>query len=222
MVYIPTTQLAQAGAAEVDPIEAMFGTPNTAFEFQTSSLVGLTALSPTPDVENSDTTVPDCYYAQDNATSIAWCGRYVAAPAAPFTAIAKVQDDNVRNDFNGSIIFIGEATPGVMEVMEHGGTERQFKAERFSSPTAFDSAFGTTENNIDPPLYLSIRVNTSTNVDYAGSCGGSVWLPIQLARNPAITIGSVGIAMKSENASGSASAFDFLRIWNSGLSLPGV
>ena len=220
----PGTWTAISGAAAaVDPVQELFGTPTgSAFEFATSSLAGLTALSPTPDVENADTSVPDAYFVQDNLGTTAWCGRYLAAPAAPFTVITKILDDTVRADFNGAAVFIGEATPGVMELIQHTSLVRDIKSERFTNPTTFSSTLASTTDDREPPLWLALRVNSATSVDYLYSSGGWVWVALTAARNPAITIASVGIAGKSENTGGSAAAFEFLRVWTSALTFPAV
>lgn len=47
--------------AKHDPTLDLFGTPDTAFEFDTSSLAGLTAMG-TPDIEDANTTVPHHYF----------------------------------------------------------------------------------------------------------------------------------------------------------------
>lgn len=207
-------------SAHPDPIPLMFGTPDTAFEFDTSSLTGLTALSPTPDVEDADTTVPHHYYVQDNASGIAWCGRSLSPPATPYTAITKVYG-NWSADWNTAGLFIGEATPGNMDIIWAGSNTRHIRAERHT-PTSFGTSFATISGNTGvEEVYLAIKVNASNDVDFLFSRTGKIWRKVTDGRNPSITIGSVGIAGKSENSNGSAHAFDYLRIWESALTFPG-
>jgi hypothetical protein len=208
------------GAAE-DPIADVFGAPTTAFEFNTSSLTGLTAFSPTPDSEDANTTIPGHYYVKDNAAGVARCGRYASAPAAPFTAITKISDANVRLDYTQTALSIGEATPGTMNYIQWATAARKLEVE-VGTPTAFTSAIANALSDIQSPLYLAILVNSSTDVDFLYSYGGRIWAYLVEARNPAFTIGSVGIHVASNSTSGGAAAFDFLRIWNSAKAFPGV
>jgi hypothetical protein len=222
---ITVAQLGAALGGAVDPVEEILGAPDTAFEFETTSLSGLTALSPTPDVENADTTVPGHYYIQDNATGVACVGRYVSA-TSPFTAVTRLTGCPIGNEWNAAGVFIGVATPGVMESAEYtmAGASRGITAARYTSPTAFGSNLGPLANSTSSqtPLYLGIRVNSGTSVDYLVSWDGYVWVKIRATRDPAITIASAGIFMKAESAAGLGAAFDYLRIWNSAKTFPGV
>lgn len=209
------------GGGVEDPIESVYGTPDTQFEFDSSSLTGLTALSNTPDVEDADTSVPSGYYVQDNASGLAWCGRYITPPTTPYTAIAKIMAGNMRNNHNRMCLFIGEATPGAMDVFAWGANDRNVVLER-QTPTSHSASVATGEDRLVPPLWLAIRVNSASNVDFICSWDGRIWNAVVTGRNPSITIGSLGIAVKSENASGAAGAFDYLRVWESALSFLGV
>lgn len=210
------------GGGAVDSVADMFGTPDTAFEFGSSSLSGLTALSPTPDVEAAHTIVPGHYFVQDNASSLAWCGRYAAAPSAPFTAITKISDGNMRADHHRAALFIGQSTPGTMDCLEWGASGRTVALETFT-PTSYSGTVASGSIFERTPVYLAIVVNSSTDVDYLRSYDGYIWRWVAEARNPGITIGSVGIAMKHENGSEhSAAAFDYLRIWTSAKTFRGV
>jgi len=200
----------------------VFGAPDTAHEFGSSSLAGLTALSPTPDTESAHTTVPGHLYYMDNASGTAWCGRYIAAPAAPFTAITLISGGNMRANHNRAALFIGVGTPGDMDLLEWGASGRTVALERFSTPTTYGSTITAGTIFERPPVYLAIRVNSATDVDYLRSWDGRIWQEVTAARNPSITIGSVGLAFKSENAADAAAAFDYLRVWNSAKSFPGV
>lgn len=213
---------AGGGGAADDPIADVFGAADTAYEFDSTSLTGLTAMG-TPDAENAHTTVPGHYYVKESGSGYSWCGRYAATPSAPFTAIAKLSDVNPVANYNGACMFLGVATPGNMDALIYAfNVSRSLNLERVT-PTAFGSSIATGPTNQEPPIYLGIVVNSSTDVDYLWSFGGRVWRYISEARNPGITIGSVGIAVKSENATWSAAAaFDFLRIWNSAKTFPGI
>lgn len=209
------------GGAGDDPIADVFGTPTTAFEFDTTSLTGLTAYSPTPDVVDIDTTIPGHLYIKDNAAGVARCGYYASAPTAPFTAICKVSDGNVRSDYHQIGLAIGQATPGTMNSIQWSTAARKVETE-VQTPTGFTSALANALSDIQTPLYLAILVNSSTDVDFLYSYGGRIWAYLTEARNPSITIGSVGVWFASNNANGGAAAFDFLRIWDSAKTFPGV
>ncbi len=212
---------ATGGGGGDDPIADVFGTPTTAFEFDTTSLTGLTAYSPTPDVVDIDTTIPGHLYIKDNASGVARCGYYASAPSAPFTAICKISDGNVRSDYHQIGLAIGQATPGTMNSIQWSTAARKVETE-VQTPTGFTSALANALSDIQTPLYLAILVNSSTDVDFLYSYGGRIWAYLTEARNPSITIGSVGVWFASNNTNGGAAAFDFLRIWDSAKTFPGV
>ncbi len=212
---------ATGGGGADDPVADVFGTPTTAFEFDTTSLTGLTAYSPTPDVVDIDTTIPGHLYIKDNASGVARCGYYASAPSAPFTAICKISDGNVRSDYHQIGLAIGQATPGTMNSIQWSTAARKVETE-VQTPTGFTSALANALSDIQTPLYLAILVNSSTDVDFLYSYGGRIWAYLTEARNPSFTIGSVGVWFASNNTNGGAAAFDFLRIWDSAKSFPGV
>jgi hypothetical protein len=51
------------------------------------------------------------------------------------------------------------------------------------------------------PVYLRIKVNTTTSVDYSWSMDGYIWRSMVAARNPGFTISRIGIAVKQESTS---------------------
>lgn len=208
-----------ANTAVPDPIADIFGAADTAYEFDTSSLSGLTALG-TPDVENADTTIPGAYFVADNASGVAWCGRYATAPSAPFTAITHLLGANVVNNYNGAGIFIGQATPGNLDTIHWADAARYVQSAAWTATTFVGSESHTSDHLY--PLYFAIRVNSGTDVDFLWSSNGYVWYEHVNARNPGYTIGSVGIAIVSQNTTRLGAAFDFLRIFNSALTFPGV
>lgn len=207
-----------------DPLLAMFGQPNTAIEFDSTSLSGLTGFG-TPD-EESVTKIPGFYYLRDDAADFALCGRYVAAPSAPFTAVTQVSV-SFTGDNPAAGVFVGEASPGVMESMNlhWSPTVARVTAPcfRWTNPTTFGTAVSelTTVGQINAQAYLAIRVNSASSLDYLWSADGRLWLATTTGRNPSITIGSVGIYMEAGGVIVGA-AFGFLRIWHSALAFPGL
>lgn len=212
------------GGGTYDPIADKFGTPDTAYEFQSSSLTGLTALSPTPDVEDADTTVPDCYYLNDNASGVAVCGRY-AAVSAPFTAIGLVADHNIHADYNYAGMFCGVGTPGKMVFVAVRQAIREAIVLTMTGPTdggpGAPGLFATKpQSPIHAPTYFAIKAVSNTDVTYYISTGGRIWHPLLKNHDNTMTIGSVGLGMMSLNANGVSVAWDYLRIWNSALTMP--
>lgn len=207
-----------------DPIADIFGTPDTAYEFDTTSLSGLTQMATAGDTEDSDTTVPGHLFLRRNATATyRWIGRYVTPPSTPYTVMTKVSA-MPRSDYNKAALFIGVATPGDMDLLCYiHNSFRGVTIERCSQ-TAFSSTpAGNTYNDMDAPVYLAIRANSGTSFDYLWSPNGRVWRTLLTARNPSLTIASVGLAVNPDsNSNGMSAAFDFLRIWNSALTFPGV
>ena len=211
-------EVASEAGGSIDQIFEVFGAPDTAFEFSTSSLTGLTALSPATDVADSDTTIPGHFYLEDDTTSLAYVGRYATAPATPWTAITKV-GHNVRNANMVVGMFIGVATPGAMNIISLG--QSSIKTQALVSPTSFSGDIGTAIPYQTQPTYCLIRANSSTSFDFMVSMDGYTWIPITLARNPVLTIAVVGMGLFAQDAGGCSAAYDFLRIWNSAKAIPG-
>lgn len=213
---------AEAGGAAYDPIATLFGAPDTAFEFDSSSLAGLTVIGGAA-VEDADTTIPGWLYYKATDSSTAWHGRYLASPSMPFTAITRV-DVNMMANYQSGALLVGVADPatGAFMVNEFAFNNlRKVLAEKFTNRTTFGSGAGNGIEHPSSPIYLAVVVNSTTSIDYWLSMSGQVWRKYAAAHNPSLTVASVGVAMKSENASGAAVAFDFLRIWNSAKTFPG-
>lgn len=209
---------------DVDPIFEKFGAPTTAFEFNSSSLVGLTQLSTgAPDVEDADTSVPGCYYIEDNSGVNEVLGRYFATPATPFTAISLVLDSNNTFDNNGGGLFIGTGTPGAMELWGTVNNARTLQINPFTNPTTGNGTASAGSDKILPPFYMAIRVNSTTDVDYLYSKNGWVWREFFSARNPGFTVGSVGLSLTPVTSTQPYGiAYDFIRVWSSALVFVGT
>ena len=202
-----------------DPIQDNFGAPDTAFEFDTSSLTGLTALSPTPDGEDANTSVKGHYYIKDNDSESV--GRY-ASVSPPFTAIAKLSDATLRANYSHAGLFCGVATPGKMvSVLARFGDGQFIITFTQTGPT--DTGPGSPSVTDPPatplafPLYLGIKCVSSTDVSYYMSHNGRVWHAILLNHNNSMTVASVGLVLfvLGGGTGQTSAAFDFLRIWNS-------
>jgi len=210
-----------------DPIADVFGAPDTAYEFDSSSLTGWTNLG-SATVQDADTTVPDHLYVQKAATgSTALTGIYRSSPSTPFTVIAKLTDSTIAAVDYERVggLFIGQASPGVIEgvYVLHNG-DWTLAHERYTNPTTYSSTPGTNiiTKAFHLPVYYGIVANSNTDVDFWISFGGRVWRKRTDARDPSITIGSFGVFVDPENAThGAASAFDFIRVWNSAKTFPG-
>lgn len=200
-----------------DPITTQFGIANTAYEFETSSFTGLTALAGTPTVETSNT-LPSMYVLADNNGGYDWCGRYITPPATPYTAMVKLQDFYPTANYHSAGIFIGVATPGNMDALYSGYENGMRVLLVRSTQSAFSSTVASIEGT-KGQMYLAIVVNSSSSVDYYCSLNGYNWRPVTTARNPSITIASVGICLKSESGTYVSASFDFFRVWNSALTL---
>lgn len=206
------------GGGDTDWVDAVLGTPDTTFEFETSSLTGLTALG-TIDTEDADTTVPGCYYIRDDDNS-GWVGRYLSVSPA-CTLVTKIVDRvSVPADGTKYGLFIGDATMGSahMDVVLVGNSSVQWWVE-----LAQTTNITNTESQVGSPVYLAIRANSSTDVDYLVSRTGAVWRKIVDSRNPGLgTLSKAGIGICPGSAGTIAAAFEYLRIWNSAKSFPGA
>lgn len=210
-----------------DPILDLFGTPDTAFEFNTTSLTGLTALG-TPDTESAHTTVPGHLLLVDDDSS--QVGRY-ASVSTPCTMIVKMTDFVHRTQYQYTGVFCGESTPGKMVWIgtHYDGAFGYITARTFATPG--DQTPGTpTLQTVPTPhsagsanfeTWFAIVASSSTDVDYYWSRNGRVFWPLFLNHNNSMTVGSMGVAMTAYASSTKAQAiYDYIRIWNSALTIP--
>jgi hypothetical protein len=214
------------GGGASDPIQEMFGTPTTAFEFATSSLTGLTSTGfGTVATENADTSVTDQYYISGGSQQ-ALLGRYVTAPSEPWTAIAKVTDGWMTRENPRALgtIFAGTSTlTGGVEVLKVrysstvGGWVVHHKYWSGNPPAPNSDIYvSTVPIDVHFPLYLAIKATSATSIDSYVSQNGYIWFRAVSARNPGYALDSVGFGLALENTVGYA-VFDFFRIWDSAL-----
>lgn len=201
----------------LDPILEQFGEAQTAFEFNKTSLTGLTALG-SPASEDAHTTVPHAYFVSSTDAAAALNGRYVATPNAtgPWTAITKVVAHNVRLNYNDVGMFIAEAAPGKLTSFEvHNGL---ISVDQWTNRTTYASGPWSWSIRLWAPVWFAISVSASSATFYFSPDG---WTWMRGLTNYAVgyTIGSVGLYCQSQNSSGVMGAFDFLRVYNSVVSL---
>lgn len=209
-----------------DPIFDVFGTPTAAsYEFNGSDLAGMTALR-TADVLDEDSIIPGHLYIRDDGSG--WVGAYDGAFSTPYTAIAFLADvRGSQNDGRKAGIFYAEASPGNMDLLILGNGSRQIWAEHSDQPDGTGSGNITASDisNVEPPIYLALRLNSGTDVDFLYSHNGYVWRKLVDSRNPVSaesfgSVSAVGLAI-SGSAGLHSAAFGFLRVWSSALSFPG-
>ena len=211
-----------ADHVSTDPVSDTLGTPDTAFEFSTSSLTGLTAFG-SPASEDANTTIPGHYYVRTASNSNPfWGGRYVGSLSAPFTVVTKVSDQAQQN-YHTSALFVGDSGATNFDTLNHGfvsaGNDLAFHGSRWSQST-FGGNFANGGVATQSSFYLAIVVTTTSNVAYYYSLNGMIWTTLTSGRNPSLTLVTAGIATKSEETStGCSAAFEFLRIWNSAKTL---
>jgi hypothetical protein len=224
--------IAQTVVTADDPVAALLGAPDTTFEFDTSSLSGLTALG-SPTTEDANTSVPGCYYVKKAAVgSNPLTGRYLTV-TAPFTAIIKVVDANDAgiNYLRQGQLGVLNSTPSVAQSIERfwnpsaGNGAYIWAGVSYGSLTGSPSAMtGSTDrlSTANFPFYLAVVASTTTSVSYYTSANGRVWRAHKTGVNPGFTVDKVFMSIHPENTSEDAfMAVDFLRIWNSAKTLPG-
>jgi hypothetical protein len=221
----PGTWVAVSGGSSgADPVHTLFGDPTGSdFEFTTSSLTGLTALG-TPAAENADTTVPGAYYIRNMSAGTNLNGRYFSAPSAPWTAIVCLLDSApsaTGSNYFASGMFVAETGPGALDVIEAIPNGAAMRLSRYTNPTSYGTTVASVSYGAKPPLYLGIRANSATDVDYVWSGNGYVWKTITTARNPGVNLDLIGVGCSPENAAGIAVAYDYIRVWTSALTFPG-
>jgi hypothetical protein len=213
------------GGAAGDPVEVLFGAPDVTYEFDTSSLTGLTAIG-SPATEDADTTIPGHYFLRDNSAAIDLVGRYQAVPSYPFTAIARVGDHTVRTgNTRGGGLWIASNSAGNPAVIDISGffSNSSLILTRYASPAGgWGGDPATLVLRSSTSVYFGLVGNSTTDFDWLVSYNGWTWFYLSEARNPSLTIAYLGIGLVTENSSSTAVAYDFLRIWNSAKTFPGV
>lgn len=209
----------QLRQAMTDPILKMFGTPTTDYDFNTSDLSAWTSWGGSGLADDAHTTVPGHYYLKCTNSGSGVAGRYVTAPAAPFTVIAKLSDF-YRNSYGGVGLAVGVTSPGAIRLLLP--TNAGMRVDSMT-PTSFSSTLATNgEGSETMERYLAIVVNSSTDHDYYYSGGGMIWSALLLNHNFGAAVGTVGLGGNPEAAAGTAGAFDYMRIWNSALTFAQV
>lgn len=167
-----------------------------------------------PTSHNTNSTVKSHYYVKRNSAggNPSWSGIYKAIPSFPFTVTAKLSDQNSVSNYGSVGLFVGESTPGKLEVLLHGydGGLNATGVFQYSNPTTYSSTVSSSAVRGGPPIYLRCIVTSSTDITWQYSVNGSLWRTIVSARNPSFTIGSVGLAA-SGNSADSEGVFDWIR-----------
>jgi len=215
------TARATLGVSTPNPVRDVFGAPATAFDFDSSSLTGLTQFN-SPDTCDANTTIPSYLFLEDDESGENFCGVYATAPSAPFTVVTKMIG-SVLKDSHTAGVLIGSSTPGQFDVLSLQNNSRSVFGTHWNSPTSFSGTFVSGIQGINMPVWLAIRVNSNTDVDFLFSMDGYCWLKYQDSRNPSFTAAVVGLAINA-NASGArfAAGFDFLYIYTSALAFKGA
>lgn len=217
---IDATGLTGAGGGGSDPIADKHGTPTTAHEFTTSSLAAFTSIgTPTAD---ADTSVEGHYYIS-NAAATGLKGHYVAAPAEPWTAITKVVaplkplDGRVMGSlFAGTSDLLGGVD--VTHFRSVSSVLNFTQSYWNGNPPALNTLVNTgAATEWQSPVYYAIVATTSTAVKMYASTDGMMWEEYNRG-NPGYALDAIGIGLALQGAKSSA-AFDYLRIWNSALTL---
>lgn len=195
----------------VDPAPTVPGTLDDEFNGTDTSdpMAGWTTLQ-TPTSHDINSTVTGHYRVQKTAvnSSAGNVGIYKAwSPAAGHQIVTKITDCALSfNNFQtGAMLFVGTATPGALECARlfYNGTNIVVGATAYSGPgvpaTALATVGGTWHRAC--PLWLRVTFNSATSIDWHYSLSGLVWNAILLARNPGFTIGSVGLAIDTQQAS---------------------
>ncbi len=111
-----------------------------------------------------------------------------------------------------------------MDVLAVGhGSVIGLELQVFTAPGTYSTSIGPYTVAIPAviPLYLAIRANSGTSVDYMVSWNGYAWRQVSMGRNPG-TVGSVGLVMKRDGGSNLSAMWEYLRIWNTAKTFTGV
>lgn len=180
----------------------------------TDPMTGWTTLG-TPTTHDMNSTALSHYYVKQNATaSTSWVGIYKANPSIPFTVTAKLASSFARANYSSAGLFVGQATPGNMLVLlrGHNTTPGIIADELFTNPTTFSTQYTSFTGYALGPVWLRIVVTASTNIACYYSLDGLLFTTLETGRNPGFTVGSVGLACKTENATYAQEAmFDWIR-----------
>jgi hypothetical protein len=205
-------------------IDRLFGPANTVFEFNSDEAPGdLTAIG-SPAAESVYDDVVDCYYVADNNSSMDLAGRYTTMPSAPFTIMCHLVDDNALGSGSAGV-FVAESNTTDVRACGRLGAEGQISSLTTTAPTTNFTALQSRAIVFDAGGFFAIRVNSNSDYDFMASADGGLWVPLTEAHNPSATLSSPaigGLYVVSRSTTLVAAAFNWLRIWNSAKSFPGV
>lgn len=222
-MLIPQAIVQQGGSSTptFDPVDEYFGTADHAFEFDTSSLTGLTALG-TPDAEIADTRYSSWLWYADNAGSNTWVGRYLDGLSQPYTGITRCTSIYPYAGGTAIGLFIG-SNFGALDVLDVTDSNQTLHIDNWTATSGGSqgNAYGAFAS-LRPDYYFGIVVNSSTSVDYYWSLDGMNWLQLLTGRNPGNTgtLDAIGVGVKA-NGTTWQGAFDYLRVWDSAKTFPG-
>jgi hypothetical protein len=218
-IYIPGLQ----GSPDI----RVAGANDDEFDTTASGLpTGWTQLG-TPDAQNANTLALSHYYVKANAgTGANLKGIYKAAPSMPFTVTCKLTassqvpypwDNGNGNYAKFAILAVAEATPGKLEAISacwnNAQGSRTLEVLNWTNPTTFNNQPSGDAACVQAvPIYLRLVVASSTSVTYAFSFDGLLWTTLLSAHDPGFTIGSVALAVSSEQANFAVEAlYDWIR-----------
>jgi hypothetical protein len=173
-------------------------------EFDSGTIPSGWSLHNAPANVDYNTTRKSCLYLKSANTSEGWAGIYVTSlPSTPFTLTIAVLGFQSTADYQKAGLFVSNGATGAHEAVQVGrhGAERRVAYEGYGSNTAAGGGSTAAIDNIWVPVYLRIKVNTTTSVDYSWSMDGYIWRSMVAARNPGFTISRIGIAVKQESTS---------------------
>jgi hypothetical protein len=179
-------------------------------EFDSSTLGG--AAVGTPTTIDADTTAKGHLYINlAAAAGTHWSGRaWSWSPSNGHYVKAKLADYRIFSNYNRVALFVGEATPGAMRLI-NVDAENRIATLSASSPT--NASYITQLSGRDPwaPIYFRIVYNSSTSLDLQFSRAGLTWTTVSAAVNPGFTVGSAGLVVSNEDGT---SGHDVEAFWD--------
>lgn len=200
-------------ALHQDPILARFGTPTTAWEFNSADLTGLTAVGSLTE-EDANSTLKGHYFGRLSNSSMHFAGRYAVPPSPPWTALAKFSGDNSRATLNKVGVFVGPDNDGPWDFMHVGNVNRTLDCHVVTNTGSLGASFLTDViTPVGGEYIMVVQARSATEVDMSIALGNvAQGHHVSFGRNPGVGVVGFGVI---DDEFGVAFLLDWFRIYNS-------
>lgn len=172
--------------------------------------------TPTPPTTwDVNTTRAHHIYVRSNGLGNNFVGKLQTVPAFPFTIQAKISS-TVRSNFNQAGVILAPAATGSGTAIVHFGrlfsSGHMVRRDKTTFGGTFANASGGLLTGWQGPVYIKLKVNSATSVDWFYSLDGWAWFNGEFGYNPGFTPTHMGLIVAENGSSDTESSFDFFRV----------